>query len=269
MSRAVLPLPYMLSCTQTTLPFSWSWSILLWNPPGRCQENCINMNTALRIIHRALSTQHTVSDPNFAHSQVTVWQLQCCLPQYAQLSLAVKWTPPTSITRHYTHYFFFCKFVKDAAYLLTPNIPQQINKKHMPKTDHDIPQQMAGNWLLASHYSSNLQWTLTVTCNSFWVDLSSDLCLQTHCGLGVMLWLAFPQPQTRTRHTSPLLPLTVAGNKNIRYVAFRSSKTCHWMSGCWMHCTCLQLPPITAVYTPSQTHTLLIQLHCFYSKPTY
>jgi len=29
--------------------------------------------------------------------------------------------------------------------LLTPNIPKYVNKKHMPKTDHDFPQQMAGN----------------------------------------------------------------------------------------------------------------------------
>jgi hypothetical protein len=57
----------------------------------------------------------------------------------------VKWTPPTYITRHYNHEFFFFKFVKDTVYVLMTNVPKQINKKHMPKIDHDIPQQMAGN----------------------------------------------------------------------------------------------------------------------------
>ena len=123
-SGGVSPLPYMLSCIGTTLPFYWSWPILLQNPPGRCQENCINMNTVAHVMYRALSTQHIVSDSNLTLVHVIVYQLQCCLLQHTQLSLAVKWTPPTCITRHYNHEFFFCKFFKDTVCVLMPNIPK-------------------------------------------------------------------------------------------------------------------------------------------------
>jgi hypothetical protein len=70
MSGAAPPLPYMLSSTGTISPFYWSCPILLRNPPGRSQENRTNMNTVLHMIHRAISTQHTVSDPNFTLVQV-------------------------------------------------------------------------------------------------------------------------------------------------------------------------------------------------------
>jgi hypothetical protein len=69
------------SCTSTplhafmhreTLHFPWSWPILLQNPPGRCQENCISIIIVLYMIHTAVSTQPIVSDPNSALVQVTV-----------------------------------------------------------------------------------------------------------------------------------------------------------------------------------------------------
>jgi hypothetical protein len=47
--------------------------------------------------------------------------------------------PTTCITKHYTHKFFVYKFVKENVNVMTPNTPQYVNKKHMPKTDHDIP----------------------------------------------------------------------------------------------------------------------------------